>query len=54
MWARATDQALFDVLKELHQRVAMLSFGGMILVPAGWVNDKGHGPQRDVCDPSGG
>ena len=38
-----SDQALFDVLKELHQRVAMLSFGGMILVPAGWVNDKGLG-----------
>ena len=37
------DQTLFDMLKELHQRVAMLSYGGMILVPAGWVNDKGLG-----------
>ena len=41
--ASRNDQTLFDMLRELHQRVAMLSYGGMILVPAGWVNDKGLG-----------
>jgi hypothetical protein len=37
------DERIYDAIKEIHSRLVLLAMNAFMIIPGGWINDKGDG-----------